>query len=61
MALVTKYKVLIDTAQNSGISDLQVAEQEGVLHIRGTAPSADVKNKLWDIYNQIDPNFLSGT
>lgn len=60
MALVTKYKVLIDTAQNSGISDLQVAEQEGVLHIRGTAPSADVKNKLWDIYNQIDPNFLSG-
>lgn len=60
MALVSKYKVLIDTAQNSGISDLQVAEQEGVLHIRGTAPSADVKNKLWDIYNQIDPNFLSG-
>jgi uncharacterized protein YgiM (DUF1202 family) len=52
--------VLVDTAQSSGINDLQVAEQEGVLHIRGTAPSADVKNKLWDIYNQIDPNFLSG-
>jgi uncharacterized protein YgiM (DUF1202 family) len=60
MTLKSKYKVLVDTAQSSGINDLQVAEQEGVLHIRGTAPSADVKNKLWDIYNQIDPNFLSG-
>jgi uncharacterized protein YgiM (DUF1202 family) len=60
MTLISKYKVLVDTAQSSGINDLQVAEQEGVLHIRGTAPSADVKNKLWDIYNQIDPNFLSG-
>lgn len=60
MALVSKYKVLIDIAQSSGINDLQISEQEGVLHIRGTAPSADVKNKLWDVYNQIDPNFLSG-
>ncbi|MBE8720595.1 SH3 domain-containing protein [Sphingobacterium pedocola] len=60
MALIDKYKVLIDTARGSGISDLQVAEQEGVLQIRGTAPNADVKNKLWDIYNQIDPNFLTG-
>ena len=40
--------------------DLAIAELDGVLHIRGTAPNADVKNKLWDVYNQIDPNFLSG-
>lgn len=60
MALTTKYKGLIDIANSSGIQDLQIAEQEGVLHIRGTAPSADVKNKLWDVYNQLDPNFLSG-
>lgn len=60
MALVNKYQVLIDTAKTSGIADLQVGEQDGVLHIRGTAPTADVKNKLWDIYNQIDPNYLSG-
>ena len=60
MALLSKYKVLIDTANASGISDLQVAEQDGVLQIRGTAPNADVKNKLWDVYNQIDPNFLTG-
>lgn len=60
MALISKYQSLIDTAKTSGIADLQVGEQDGVLHIRGTAPNADVKNKLWDIYNQIDPNFLSG-
>lgn len=60
MSLLNKYKVLIDTANASGISGLQMAEQDGVLQIRGTAPNADVKNKLWDVYNQIDPNFLSG-
>lgn len=60
MALLSKYQTLVDTAKSSGITDLQVAEQDGVLQIRGTAPSADVKNKLWDVYNQIDPNFLSG-
>ncbi|MCT1526372.1 MULTISPECIES: SH3 domain-containing protein [Sphingobacterium] len=60
MSLQNKYKVLIDTANTSGIEGLQVAEMDGVLQIRGTAPNADVKNKLWDIYNQIDPNFLSG-
>ena len=60
MALTTKYKRLIDIAQTSGIQDLQIAEQDAVLHIRGTAPNADIKNKLWDVYNQLDPNFLSG-
>lgn len=60
MALTTKYQGLIDVANSSGIEGLQIAEQEGVLHIRGTAPNADVKNKLWDVYNQLDPNFLSG-
>ena len=60
MSLLNKYQALIDTANASGIDGLQVAEQEGVLHIRGTAPNADVKNKLWDIYNQIDPNYLTG-
>ena len=60
MSLQSKYQVLIDTAKASGMSDLAIAEQDGVLHIQGTAASADVKNKLLDIYNQIDPNFLSG-
>ncbi|UIR56777.1 SH3 domain-containing protein [Sphingobacterium sp. SRCM116780] len=60
MALEEKYKVLLDTAKSSGINDLNYAEQNGVLQIRGTAPTADVKNKLWETYGNIDPNFATG-
>lgn len=60
MSLQDKYKSLLDNAKASGIDDLSVAEQNNVLHITGTAPNADVKNKLWEIYNSIDPNFLTG-
>lgn len=59
-ALTDKYKELIDTANGSGMTNLNVAESNGVLHISGTAPNADIKNKLWDIYGKIDPNFLTG-
>lgn len=60
MSLQEKYKPLLDTAKNAGIDDLSVAEQNGVLHINGTAPTAEVKNQLWDVYGSIDPNFLTG-
>ena len=60
MALQDKYKELIDAATAAGTSNLQVSEQEGVLHINGEAPSGAVKDKLWDIYGKIDPNFLTG-
>jgi hypothetical protein len=60
MALQDKYKELIDTAQTSGVGGLQVSELEGVLHIDGEAPTGAVKDKLWDVYNKIDPNFLAG-
>lgn len=60
MGVMSKYQMLIDEAKKSGVAELQIAEQNGILYIRGIAPTADVKNKLWDIYNQIDPNFFSG-
>lgn len=60
MALQDKYRQLIATAQQSGVSNLQVREQGGVLYIDGTAPSAAVKDQLWNVYNQIDPDFKSG-
>lgn len=60
MALQEKYRQLITSAQQSGISNLQVREQGGVLYIDGTAPSAAVKDQLWNVYEQIDPNFQSG-
>jgi nucleoid-associated protein YgaU len=59
MKLQDKYAELISTAKSSGVENLQVREQENVLYIDGQAPSQDVKQKLWDIYGRIDPNFRS--
>ena len=55
-SLRAKYQSLIDAASRSGVSNLQVRQQENVLYIDGNAPSEDVKNQLWDIYNRIDPD-----
>lgn len=60
MALQDKYKELISTAQASGVSNLQINEQGNVLHINGEAPSGEVKDKLWNIYGKIDPDFRAG-
>ncbi|MCS3798862.1 SH3 domain-containing protein [Niastella sp. OAS944] len=60
MALQDKYKELIDTAKNAGIQNLQVSEQNNVLHISGDAPDAQTKDNLWNIYNKIDPDFRAG-
>jgi len=60
MALQDKYKQLIFTAQQSGLTNLQVREQDGVLYIDGNAPSAAVKDQLWNVYGQIDPDYKSG-
>jgi hypothetical protein len=60
MALQDKYRELTDAATAAGISDLQVREQDNVLYIDGTAPNGAVKDQLWNIYDKIDPNFLSG-
>jgi len=60
MALQDKYKELLDTATASGVSNLQVVEQDGVLHISGDAPTGAIKDNLWNVYDKLDPNFLSG-
>ncbi|MEP6627745.1 MAG: SH3 domain-containing protein [Ginsengibacter sp.] len=58
--LQDKYKELIDAANASGISNLQINEQDNVLHIDGDAPDGASKDKLWDIYGKIDPDFRAG-
>ena len=60
MALQSKYQKLTTAAQQAGVTDLQVREQNNVLYIDGTAPSGAVKDQLWNIYNQIDPDFRTG-
>ena len=60
MSLQDKYKRLIDAAYTHGVIDLNVQEQNNVLYIDGTANSGAVKDQLWNVYNQIDPDFRSG-
>ena len=60
MALQQKYQEIITAAQSSGIANLQVREQDNVLYVDGQAPSDSVKQKLWDIYGKIDPDYRSG-
>lgn len=55
-----KYQQLIDTANNSGVTDLKVREQDNILYIDGNAPSEDVKKQIWDVYNSIDPDYRAG-
>ncbi len=60
MALQDKYSELINAAKSSGVSNLQVREQNNVLYIDGQAPSGQVKDNLWNIYNKLDPDYKSG-
>ena len=60
MAVRDKYQSLIDLANQSGVGDLQVSEEGDVLHVSGTAPSEEAKQKLWDEYGRIDPDMRSG-
>ncbi len=60
MAVREKYQSLIDLANQSGVSNLQVSEEGDVLHVTGTAPSEEAKQRLWDEYNRIDPDMRSG-
>lgn len=60
MALRAKYQRLIDAANQNGVTNLQVREQDNVLYIDGNAPSEEVKKSLWDLYNKIDPDYRAG-
>ncbi len=60
MAVQAKYAELINAAKSSGVSNLQVREQDNVLYIDGEAPNGQVKDNLWNIYNKLDPDFRSG-
>ena len=60
MSVQEKYQSLIDLANSSGISGLNVTEGDGFIKIEGSAPSAEVKQRLWDEYGRIDPDYRSG-
>ena len=60
MALQEKYAELIQSATTMGVAGLAVAEQDGILHVSGTANSTADYDALWALYNKIDPNMASG-
>jgi nucleoid-associated protein YgaU len=60
MAVREKYQSLIDLANQSGVSNLQVNEEGDVLHVSGTVPSEESKKRLWDEYSRLDPEMRSG-
>lgn len=60
MALQEKYAELIQSATTMGVANLAVAEQDGVLHVSGTANTTADYDALWALYNKIDPNMASG-
>jgi len=55
MDLKQKYNNLITYASQPRVQDLSIREDNNVLYISGKAPKA-VKDKLWDMYNGIDPD-----
>ncbi|WP_269236591.1 LysM peptidoglycan-binding domain-containing protein [Flavobacterium flavigenum] len=59
MGLQHKYSELINLAADLGVDTLQVREQNNVLYIDGNAKSVADKDKLWDTYNNIDPDYRS--
>lgn len=60
MSLQDKYKQLIDAANTGGVSNMQVREENNVLYLDGSAPDGATKDRLWNIYNQIDPDYRAG-
>ncbi|MCC8146698.1 MAG: LysM peptidoglycan-binding domain-containing protein [Bacteroidales bacterium] len=59
MSLKDKYKSLIDYAGSPKVDQLSVSENNNVLYISGSAP-ASVKDKIWEMYNSIDPDMRAG-
>jgi len=58
--LQEKYADLITAAQATPVSNLAVRAQDNVLYIDGVVPTGEAKDKLWGMYDKIDPDYRSG-
>ncbi|MBC7904352.1 MAG: LysM peptidoglycan-binding domain-containing protein, partial [Gemmatimonadaceae bacterium] len=59
MELQTKYQRLI-TAVREKDNNVQINEQENILYIDGKVGTEQEKDALWDIYNELDPDYRVG-
>jgi nucleoid-associated protein YgaU len=57
--LQAKYQSLLEIANQNGTT-YELSEADGVLHVNGSAPSAEAKQAIWDEYARIDPDYASG-
>ncbi len=60
MALQDKYAELLQAANTMGVANTSLVEQDGVLHLSGTANSTADYDALWALYDKIDPGMTSG-
>jgi len=58
--LEDKYADLITAAKATPTSNLAVRAQDNILYIDGVVPTGEAKDKLWNIYDKIDPDYRSG-
>ena len=58
--LQEKYADLITAAKATPVSNLAVRAQDNVLYIDGVVPTGEAKDKLWGMYDKIDPDYRSG-
>jgi hypothetical protein len=54
--LEAKYKSVIDAAQANGVQISSMTSQDGKLVIRGTAPSTEAANNVWDEIKRVNPS-----
>ena len=50
-----KYQTVIQQIQSQGIQLANLHQQDGKLFIKGTAPSLEAANKVWDEIKRINP------
>ncbi len=59
MSVTEKYRALIDMAHRHGVRDFSASEVDGVLTLSGST-TAEVKQKLLDAWQIIDPSLSAG-
>ena len=55
-ALKKKYQSVLDQARAQGVQITTLDQQNGKLVIKGTAPSLEAANKVWDEIKSVNPS-----
>lgn len=55
--LQDKYSTVVAAAQNAGIANLEVREQDGILYISGDAATTEAKDAVWNALGVIDATY----